>query len=155
MSKFDRRVRGLTVVAVLAGTVVACGSESSDTTATTATVGTSPATVVDTAADTTEVPPVTESASTLSPTAQRMADIAITDLATRLDASADITVVSVEEVNWRNGSLGCPAKGMQYTQVVTPGTRIVLTHDGLTYEYHAGSGRDPFYCATPEAPLAN
>ena len=155
MSKFDRRVRGLTVVAVLAGTVVACGSESSDTTATTATVGTSLATVVDTAADTTEVPPVTESASTLSPTAQRMADIAITDLATRLDASADITVVSVEEVNWRNGSLGCPAKGMQYTQVVTPGTRIVLTHDGLTYEYHAGSGRDPFYCATPEAPLAN
>ena len=95
---------------------------------------------------------------TLSPTAQRLADVAIADLLTRLDASADpadIAVVSVEEVNWRNGSLGCPAKGMQYTQVITPGTRIVLTHDGVSYEYHAGSGRDPFYCATPEAPLAD
>lgn len=109
-------------------------------------------TAPDSAGDT---PPSTPA---LTPTAQRMADVAIADLAVRIglsesDAASTITVVSVDEVTWRDGSLGCPAKGMQYTQVLTPGSRIVLTHDGLTYEYHAGGGREPFYCATPQAPL--
>ena len=98
-----------------------------------------------------ESPPTPSTSGTPTPAAEQ----AIADLVTRLgltDPSA-ISVESVDEVTWRNGSLGCPAKGMQYTQVLTPGTRIVLIHDGTTYEYHAGGGRDPFYCATPEAPL--
>ncbi len=102
-------------------------------------------------------PNAADAGGALTPSAQQMADVAIADLAERIGGSstdaATIAVVSVDEVTWRNGSLGCPAKGMQYTQVLTPGTRIVLVHEGVEYEYHAGSGRDPFYCAMPEAPL--
>jgi hypothetical protein len=92
----------------------------------------------------------------LGPTAQRLVDVAVADLVVRFDladSASSIAVVSVEEVTWRDASLGCPAKDMQYAQVLTPGTRIVLEHDGRTFSYHAGGGRDPFYCPMPEAPL--
>ena len=69
------------------------------------------------------------------------------DLVERFDLATSrstIEVVTVEEVTWRDSSIGCPMKGMQYTQVLTPGTRIVLQHDDSTFSYHAASGRDPF-----------
>ncbi len=83
-----------------------------------------------------------------------LAQAAVTDLAARLgiDESA-ITVVSVEEVTWSDGSLGCPEPGMMYTQALENGSLIVLEVDGTEYEYHSGAGRDPFYCATPIAPV--
>jgi hypothetical protein len=64
---------------------------------------------------------------------------AITDLAAKLSIPIpDITVVSVEAVEWRDASLGCPQPGMAYAQVITPGYLIVLEAGGKTYEYHAG-----------------
>lgn len=92
----------------------------------------------------------------LGPTAQQLVDVAIADLVERFDldpTSTTIEVVSVDEVTWRDASLGCPEKDMQYAQVLTPGTRIILRHEGETFEYHAGAGRDPFYCARPQEPL--
>jgi hypothetical protein len=79
---------------------------------------------------------------------------AVTDLAERLgvDESA-ITVVSIEEVTWPDGSLGCPEPGMMYSQALEDGTLIVLDVDGTTYEYHSGVGADPFYCETPTPPV--
>jgi hypothetical protein len=80
-------------------------------------------------------------------------DLAIKDLATRLDvAPAEIGVVSVEEVTWRDGSLGCPKPGFSYTQALVNGTQIVLTVNGVSFHYHSGGG-DPFYCANPQEPL--
>jgi hypothetical protein len=81
---------------------------------------------------------------------------AVDDLARRLGVDAGaIEVVSVEEVTWPDGSLGCPRKGMVYTQAIVNGQRIVLAVEGRQYEYHSGAGRDPFYCppgqATPPA----
>ncbi len=78
---------------------------------------------------------------------------AIDDLVERtgVDAQA-VTVVSVDEVTWRTASLGCPQRGFQYAQVLTPGVRIVLEADGVAHSYHAGAGRGPFFCADPEAP---
>lgn len=95
----------------------------------------------------------------LGPTARRLVDLAITDLVDRFgltDFSPDapIVVAVADEVTWRDAALGCPAKGMQYAQVLTPGFRIVLQYDGATYAYHAGNG-DPFYCARPETPVAD
>ena len=91
--------------------------------------------------------------STLGPTAQSQVDVAVQDLTERFDVAAgDITVVTVEEVTWRDASLGCPQKGMQYQQVLTAGTRIVLTDGDRTFNYHAGAGREPFYCARPDTP---
>lgn len=75
---------------------------------------------------------------------------AVTDLAATLDLAAeDVSVVDVEEVTWRDGSLGCAEKGMSYTQALVDGQRIVLEVDGTRYEYHAGAGRGPFLCEDP------
>lgn len=79
---------------------------------------------------------------------------AIADLAARLGADpAAITVVSVEDVTWRDGSIGCPDPGMNYTQALVSGTRLVLELDGVRYEYHSGGSRSIFLCEKPQAPL--
>jgi hypothetical protein len=80
--------------------------------------------------------------------------IAMTDLVARFGVAADgIKVVSVEEVTWSDGSLGCPLPGMRYTQALVNGTRIVLESDGRSYQYHSGPNREPFYCANPADPV--
>jgi hypothetical protein len=77
------------------------------------------------------------------------------DLAERLGTTADqITLVSSEEVTWRDGSLGCPQPGMSYTQALIDGSRIILESGGKKYEYHAGGRRAPFLCTNPQPPLA-
>jgi hypothetical protein len=68
-------------------------------------------------------------------------ELAAADLATHLSIATDaISVVSVEQVDWNDASLGCPEPDMMYAQVITPGYRIVLEADGQTFEYHTGSG---------------
>ncbi|GAA1532366.1 hypothetical protein [Kribbella lupini] len=72
------------------------------------------------------------------------------DLAERLGVPVDdVTVVSSEEVTWPDSSLGCPQPGMMYAQVLTDGSRILLSAGGRTYEYHSGGHRAPFLCETP------
>ncbi len=69
------------------------------------------------------------------------------DLAQRLNiAAADITVVGLEEITWRNGALGCPQPGMMYTQALVPGYKITLRAGGAVYAYHGAEGRGPFLC---------
>jgi hypothetical protein len=78
---------------------------------------------------------------------------AVRDLSRRLDlAPEQITVVSAEEVTWRDGSIGCPQPGMMYTQSLTDGSRVVLEAGGRRYEYHAGGRRPAFLCENPETP---
>jgi len=77
-----------------------------------------------------------------------------TDLAGRLNLTAEeVTLVSSEEVTWRDSSLGCPEPGMHYAQVLTEGSRIILAAAGNQYQYHAGAGRPPFLCANPQPPV--
>lgn len=79
---------------------------------------------------------------------------AIADLAGRLDVpSGDIEVVAVSEVTWSDGSLGCPQPGVNYTQALANGQRVVLAAGGRTYEYHSGPNRPLFYCADPRPPV--
>ncbi len=78
---------------------------------------------------------------------------AVADLARRLGVEeAEITVVSAEEVTWRDGSMGCPRPGMLYPQMLTDGNRVVLEAQGQRYEYHAGGRRSAFLCENPEPP---
>lgn len=71
------------------------------------------------------------------------------DLAERLLIDPDqVRVVSVEAVQWRDSSLGCPQPGMNYLQVITPGYRIELEVGGEIYTYHAGQER-AIYCGEP------
>lgn len=69
--------------------------------------------------------------------ARPLVDLAKVDLSRRKGIPIEqIKVVSVEEVNWPNGSLGFPKPGMVYIQVIIPGYRITLTDGAQTYEYH-------------------
>ncbi len=71
---------------------------------------------------------------------QQPLQAAVTDLAEHLNLStAVITVVSVEAVEWSDASLGCPADGVMYAQVITPGYQIVLEADGQRYNYHTNT----------------
>ena len=66
----------------------------------------------------------------------------------------DDTVTRHEEVEWSDGSLGCPKPGFNYTQAITPGYLIVLTVSGRDYEYHGRPGGGPIYCEGPSPPSA-
>ena len=81
---------------------------------------------------------------------QRLVDVATKSLATKLGIEeADITVAQAEYVTWRDSSIGCPQPDMQYMQVLTNGSRIVLKADGRVFHYHSGGNRPPSHCAKP------
>lgn len=62
---------------------------------------------------------------------------AVSVLTRRLDVDADaVTVVAVEEVQWRNSCLGCASEGQACLMVITPGYRVTLRSAGETYEVH-------------------
>jgi hypothetical protein len=64
-----------------------------------------------------------------------------------VDPSA-LTVVAASAVTWSDGSIGCPAPGMSYTQALVPGYRVILETDGQQYDYHVGR-RDNFILCPP------
>lgn len=63
---------------------------------------------------------------------------------------SEIEVATAIEVTWRDGAIGCPDKGMGYTQALVPGALVELVVDGTTYAFHQGEGQPPFYCASPD-----
>lgn len=64
----------------------------------------------------------------------------------------NLTVVSMEEVQWRDSSLGCPKPGSMYMQVITPGTRIIVEGEGQTFSVHGRSLENLFVCDRPQPP---
>jgi hypothetical protein len=60
-----------------------------------------------------------------------------------------IIVLEVEIVEWSDGSLGCPQPGVMYTQVLTPGYRILLEDNQKKYEYHSSRDVYVIYCENP------
>ena len=89
----------------------------------------------------------------ITPQVSRQTTEAIQDLSGRLGIpSGEVQAVSEKRVTWRDGSLGCPQKGMMYTQALVEGTLIVLRVEGRDYQYHSGQGRAPFYCENPVGP---
>lgn len=82
------------------------------------------------------------------------AGLAVADLSQRtgVDAAA-VAVVQVDEVQWKDGSIGCPDPDQPfYSQDPLKGERIILEADGKRYTYVQGNNADPFYCATPQRP---
>jgi hypothetical protein len=65
----------------------------------------------------------------------------------------EVSVESVEEVTWPDSALGCPAPGMMYLQVLTPGYRIVLAAEGEEYAYHTDRGNQLVLCGPKGQPL--
>lgn len=69
------------------------------------------------------------------------------DLAGRLNTAVSaIDLVTLEAVDWRDGSLGCPQPDMVYLQVITPGYRVQFTVNGKRYSYHTKDNSFFTYC---------
>lgn len=63
-------------------------------------------------------------------------DTVVADALTRSGATqSSVTVQTAEQVEWSDGSLGCPAPDMMYTQAIVPGYHVVLDVGGQTYDY--------------------
>lgn len=72
---------------------------------------------------------------------------AVAQLADTLSCDAQaVNVVSVDEVEWSDSSLGCPKPGMMYMQVITPGYRVTLEHDGQRYTFHTDRSHRVIRC---------
>ena len=54
-------------------------------------------------------------------------------------------------MTWNDGSLGCPTKGMSYTQALVEGELLMLRTDTGLFQYHASAGGPFAYCADPIA----
>jgi hypothetical protein len=99
-------------------------------------------------ADAQEGGPRVADSDTIEPGLRSLVDVAMGDLAMRLQVDPNqIAVVDAEAVVWPDASLGCPQPGMQYRQVPMDGARIRFEVGGTTYDYHAGGDRpEPFLC---------
>jgi hypothetical protein len=77
--------------------------------------------------------------------------VAVADLAGRIGVAPDeIEVVSSESVTWRSGALGCSRPGMEYTQALVTGRRLLLSDGEIRYTYHQGGSGAPFLCRAPD-----
>lgn len=77
---------------------------------------------------------------------------AIADAARRGTVAPDHVVIAAwSPVTWTDGSLGCPAKDMSYTQALVEGELLILRVAGGLFQYHARTGGSYGYCATPSA----
>lgn len=47
----------------------------------------------------------------------------------------DVTILRAEPVTWRDGSLGCPQRGVMYIQVLIEGFWVVLQAGEDTYDF--------------------
>jgi hypothetical protein len=87
--------------------------------------------------------PTPESGNVITdPILLKLVNEAKADLTTRANVSPDaITLKNAQAVEWGDTSLGCPAPGIFYAQMITPGYLIVLNAGGKEWEYHASTSR--------------
>ena len=53
----------------------------------------------------------------------------------------DVEIVSTQQVDFSDSSLGCPQPGMSYLQVITPGHQVLVSHAGKTYDVRIAGQR--------------
>ena len=76
-------------------------------------------------------------------------------LSERLGVDMDaVSVEGITETEWPDASLGCPAEGEMYAQVVTPGYEIVLSVDGETYSFHTDNSGAMVLCDDEGRPVS-
>ena len=77
---------------------------------------------------------------------------AIADTAQRAQVDPDqVLVAAWSPVTWNDGSLGCPQKGMDYTQALVDGELLMLRVEQALFQYHSARGGPFTYCAAPDA----
>lgn len=173
MTNVHHRLRSALAVAALATAAVACGGDevadppAAETTTTVPDETVPEETVSDETVPDDTVPEETVPDETVPddsavpsgpntdgwPIDSALIDAAVDDLVATVGvAPGAVEVVLAEPVTWRNGALGCPVPGRDYTQALVDGYRIELTADGDTYWYHGGGDNDPFRCDDPQDP---
>jgi hypothetical protein len=76
------------------------------------------------------------------------------DLAERLAVDVgDVSAIATEEMEWSDGSWGCPDPKMSYIQVITPGYLLTLAVDGEQYEYHTDMNGNFVLCGENGQPV--
>jgi len=97
-------------------------------------------------------PATNDSARPMTSDLKAMVEAALDDAArrTKIDRTK-LTVLSAESVTWSDGSLGCPAPGMAYTQALVPGYRIRIQAGAEVLDYHAGRRGVPVPCPAGRA----
>src|SRR5512139_3092183 len=74
---------------------------------------------------------------TADPKAEKIADLAIKDLSTRLGlGQSSVLLRSTESILWESTALGCLRPGEVYAQQTVPGYRLFLKANGREYIYH-------------------
>lgn len=85
-------------------------------------------------------------------------DAVFSDLSQKLGATLTRTNVDTwawEQIDFPDSSLGCPQPGQSYTQAVTRGYKVLVTANGIAYDYRATQdGRVIFQCTNQVAPAA-
>ena len=79
---------------------------------------------------------------------KRARELVARELSTRVER---VALGSVEPAQWPDASLGCPAAGMMYAQVLTDGFRVRLTAAGREYEVHV-AGTQAVLCSNASGP---
>ena len=51
-------------------------------------------------------------------------------------AESAFSLESAEGVQWSDARLGCPQEGFAYAQVITPGYKLLFSHEGAVYAVH-------------------
>ncbi|MGL5819286.1 MAG: hypothetical protein ACRCYR_17110 [Phycicoccus sp.] len=79
-------------------------------------------------------------------------EAAVADAAERAGvATAQVVPATYQRVTWNDGSLGCPQKGLSYTQAEVEGEVLVVRAGGSMLQYHARAGGPFVHCANPTA----
>ena len=88
-------------------------------------------------------------ATSAMPRAVRRAVVA--DAARRFKVSESAVVLArAEQLNWSDGSLGCPQPGQMYTQALVPGFRVVARTTEGEFLYHTDSNGQVLICVPLE-----
>lgn len=83
----------------------------------------------------------------LSGDMQKLVDSIYADLSAVSGVTGEeMKLVSAEPTTWPDGSLGCPAPDMMYTQALVDGYLITVEAGGQTYEYHTAGLRSWVRC---------
>jgi hypothetical protein len=150
------RIRHITLIGLLILALAACSPRAQPTTAVIETGATEEpeeksATPTYTSPQPTPTQAVPPESPLPTPPANPAAAAAIAHLVAELELSPqDVTILSIEEMQWRDGSLGCPQPGMVYIQAIIPGYRILLQAEGETYDVHTDqAGSTVVLCDLP------
>lgn len=79
-------------------------------------------------------------------------DAILADAGSRSTTKAAISVIRAQAVTWSDGSLGCPVKGMSYTQALVDGYWVVLDAGGQQLDYRASTSGSFKFCAVGGLP---